>query len=138
LGFYVPARNLGFASGIPTNPLVSNILFYEALTVASAIAWATALPTPPRRLLVYTDSLDTVEMFHSLRAKEGYNDLLLFVVELLMDRRISLRVCHVAGSNNPVADSLSCGLFDLTRQLVPYIHIGVFEPPRNVLGDDGL
>ncbi|KIJ32985.1 hypothetical protein M422DRAFT_82381, partial [Sphaerobolus stellatus SS14] len=132
--FYVPAKSLGFASGIPSNPLISNILFYEALTVASAIAWAAALTSPPRRLLVYTDSLDTVEMFHSLRAKDGYNELLLFAVELLMQKRISLRVCHVAGSNNTVADTISRGLFSLARQLVPSIRIGTFEPPRLALG----
>ncbi|KIJ32474.1 hypothetical protein M422DRAFT_184433, partial [Sphaerobolus stellatus SS14] len=138
LEFYVPAKSLGFASGIPSNPLISNILFYEALTVASAIAWAAALTSPPRRLLVYTDSLDTVEMFHSLRAKDGYNELLLFAVELLMQKRISLQVCHIASSNNTVADTISRGLFSLAHQLVPSIRIGTFEPPRLALGEDDL
>ncbi|KIJ36240.1 hypothetical protein M422DRAFT_261376 [Sphaerobolus stellatus SS14] len=54
LGFYVPAKALSFASGIPSNPLISNIHFYEALRVASAIARAAALPTPLHCLLVYT------------------------------------------------------------------------------------
>ncbi|KIJ27710.1 hypothetical protein M422DRAFT_271066 [Sphaerobolus stellatus SS14] len=63
LGFYIPAKALSFASSIPTNPLISNILFYEALMVASTIAWATALPTPLRWLLIYTDSLDMDNIF---------------------------------------------------------------------------
>ncbi|KIJ24645.1 hypothetical protein M422DRAFT_194440 [Sphaerobolus stellatus SS14] len=138
LGFYVPAKALGFASNIPPNPLIPNILFYEALTVVSAVAWAAALPKPPRRLLVYTDSLDSVEMFHSLRAKDGYNELLLLVVDLLMSNRISLRVCHVAGTYNSIADAISRGLFDLARQLAPTIQIGLFEPPRDALGEGEL
>ncbi|KIJ34019.1 hypothetical protein M422DRAFT_182672 [Sphaerobolus stellatus SS14] len=115
MGFYVPSKVLGFASNIPLNPLVANILFYEMLAVTSAVAWAAECPKPPHHLLVYTDSLDTVEMFHSLRAGEGYNELLLFIVELLLTKRISLRVCHVAGINDPVADAISRGLFDVTR-----------------------
>ncbi|KIJ28303.1 hypothetical protein M422DRAFT_105483, partial [Sphaerobolus stellatus SS14] len=134
LGFYTPAKCLGFASNIPANPLIPNILFYKTLTVASAVTWAAALPFPPCRLLIYTDSLDSVEMFHSLRAKDGYNELLLLVVQQLMTCRISLRVCHVAGANNTIADALSRGLFDLARQLVPHIRIGTFEPPQNALG----
>ncbi|KIJ43077.1 hypothetical protein M422DRAFT_170302 [Sphaerobolus stellatus SS14] len=134
IGFYVPSKVLGFASNIPPNPLVTNILFYEMLAVASAVAWAAELPKPPRHLFVYTDSLDTVEMFHSLRAGEGYNELLLFIVELLLTKRISLRVCHVAGINNPLADAISRGLFDVARQLVPSIRIGSFQPPQDALG----
>ncbi|KIJ34231.1 hypothetical protein M422DRAFT_182388 [Sphaerobolus stellatus SS14] len=108
LGFYIPAKALGFTSNIPPNPLVPNILFYETLTVTSTVAWAAALQFPPCRLLIYTDSLDIVEMFHSLCAQEGYNELLLFMVELLMSKRISLRVCRVAGTNNSIADAISC------------------------------
>ncbi|KIJ36428.1 hypothetical protein M422DRAFT_179448, partial [Sphaerobolus stellatus SS14] len=125
---------LGFASNIPPNPLVANILFYEMLAVASAVAWAAELSKPPHHLLVYTNSLDTVEMFHSLRAGEGYNELLLFVVELLLSKRISLHMCHVAGINNPMVDAISRGLFDVACQLVPFIHIGLFQPPQDALG----
>ncbi|KIJ50207.1 hypothetical protein M422DRAFT_98070, partial [Sphaerobolus stellatus SS14] len=128
LGFYIPAKALGFTSNILPNPLVPNILSYEKLTVASAVAWAAALQFPPHCLLIYTDLLDIVEMFHSLCEWEGYNELLLFVVELLMSKRISLRVCHVAGTNSSVADTISCRLFDVAQQLVPTIQIGFFEP----------
>ncbi|KIJ29248.1 hypothetical protein M422DRAFT_187699, partial [Sphaerobolus stellatus SS14] len=136
LGFYVPAKYLGFTCNIPTNPLIPNILFYETLTTTSTVTWATALPFPPRRLLVYTDSLDSMEMFHSLRAKDGYNELLLLVVQQLMANRMSLRVCHVTGANNTIANALSRGLFNLAHQLVPNIRISIFEPPQNVLGAD--
>ncbi|KIJ53095.1 hypothetical protein M422DRAFT_155460 [Sphaerobolus stellatus SS14] len=107
MGFYVPSKNLGYASRIPPNPLIQNIFFYEMLTVASAVGWAAECPKVPRRLLLYTDSMNTVEMFYSMRAGEGYNGLLLFVVELLISKHISLRVCHMSGINNPVADTIS-------------------------------
>ncbi|KIJ50802.1 hypothetical protein M422DRAFT_158801 [Sphaerobolus stellatus SS14] len=136
LGFYVPAKYLSFASNIPTNPLIPDILFYETFTVASAVAWAATLPFSLHCLLIYTDLLDSMEMFHSLRAKDSYNELLLLVVQQLMANRILLHVCHVASANNTIADTLSRGFFNLTRQLVPNIHISTFEPLQNVLGVD--
>ncbi|KIJ29979.1 hypothetical protein M422DRAFT_81480, partial [Sphaerobolus stellatus SS14] len=121
LGFYIPSKLLGFAFDIPTNALTLNILFYEALTVASTVAWATELSPPPCHVLVYTDSLDSIKMFHSLHTHEGYNELLLFVAGLLLDKQISLRFCHVSGVYIPVASTLSRTLFDPTCQLVPGI-----------------
>ncbi|KIJ53333.1 hypothetical protein M422DRAFT_155327, partial [Sphaerobolus stellatus SS14] len=86
-------------------------------------------------LLVYSDSLNSVEMFHSLCTHKGYNKLFLFFTGLLIDNRISLHVCHVVGVNNPVADTLSRALFNLTCQLVPGINIGYFTPLQCALGE---
>ncbi len=48
--------------------------------------------------------------------------------------RIDLRVLHIPGSKNDVADTLSCSQFSKARSLVPRLVIIPFEPPHNVLG----
>ena len=134
LGFYIPRTHHGFAASVPTGYPIHNIVFFETLCVASAVSWASTLLRPPRRLLIYTDSLDSVELFHSLKAEAGYNDLLLFVVQILMDKHIQLRVFHIPGVENTVADALSRGLFDSARGMDPFLQVNIFQPPQDSLG----
>ncbi|KIM20799.1 hypothetical protein M408DRAFT_123195, partial [Serendipita vermifera MAFF 305830] len=75
---YHPEILAFFADGdVPYPPdLVHNhelgsIFYLEALTVLAAIFWAEDQPDRPRRLLIYTDSMNTVDMFHSMRADPG-------------------------------------------------------------------
>jgi hypothetical protein len=55
-------------------------------------------------------------------------------VDVLIDLNVDLRVYHVAGTENNVADALSH--FDNNRALglVPDLIIDEFTPPWNVLG----
>jgi len=134
MGFYCPACNASlFSAVLPSTPH-DTIFFYEALCVLSALLWASELPTPPTRLLSHTDSLDMVEMFHSLKALERYSDLLLFAVRILLSSHISLRVFHIDGINNIVADALSRTLFDVALTHHPGPLIRLFQPPLDVLG----
>jgi hypothetical protein len=81
-----------------------------------------------------TDSLDTVHIFDSLAAGPGYNDLLKAGVDLLIEFGVDLRVIHIAGKENEVADALSRHDFDRAINLVPKLEILVFQPPQCVLG----
>jgi len=51
--------------------------------------------------------MNTVEMFNSLKAHQGYNELLMQAMGLLIPSTISLHVFHIAGANNTVTDALS-------------------------------
>ncbi|KAF8585603.1 hypothetical protein K439DRAFT_1615876 [Ramaria rubella] len=102
---------------------LTHTLPFIALAVVSALAWASQLASPPHRLLIHSDSLNTIEMFHSLKALEGYNDLLLYAMRILLLSRISLRVAHISGKDNTVADALSCMLLDV-----------VFSTPSGCVG----
>jgi len=53
------------------------------------------------------DSMNTVKNFNSLKAEQGYNELLMHAVGLLILSSISLHVFHIAGTENTVADALS-------------------------------
>ncbi|KAF8591030.1 hypothetical protein K439DRAFT_1328597 [Ramaria rubella] len=68
LGFYIPSLNFAFYSSVPHETIACHIFFYEALCVVSALLFAAESSTPPCRLLIYTDSMDAVEIFHSLKA----------------------------------------------------------------------
>lgn len=135
LGFWVPAMNTGFfgpgPSVYPANlKITATIFFLEALCVLSALTWASTLQPAPRRLLIYTDNINAADMFNSMRAEAGYNDILMSAVSILLDSSISLRVFHVAGEENVVADALSRSYFDLIFQQYPSLMLNQFQRPR--------
>jgi hypothetical protein len=138
LGFWVPARRLGFyADGavpyppnLRLNEETGSIFYLEALTVLSAIFWVGTLARKPHRLLVYTDSMNTVDMFNSMRAEPGYNTILMEAVDTLIDIGVSLRVFHISGEENSIADALSRSMFDIVRAQQPRLQIAIFQPPR--------
>ena len=72
-------------------------------------------------------------IFNSLAAGAGYNDLLGFIVDLVLATSIDFRVFHISGDKNTVADHLSRnrGLEALT--CVPNLRILPFKPPQNAL-----
>ncbi|KAI0083139.1 hypothetical protein BDY19DRAFT_987963 [Irpex rosettiformis] len=91
--------------------LEDNIFWYEAITVLSALQWSTTLPLPLSC------------MFDSFSA-----------VELLIASRIDLRVWHIPGEQNTIADALSRQLFSVIAQYAPFLRISSFTPPRVTSG----
>jgi hypothetical protein len=55
-------------------------------------------------------------------------------VDVLITRGIDLRVVHLAGENNNVADALSRFQNDNACSLVPGLSILPFTPPQDTLG----
>ncbi|KZW04026.1 DNA/RNA polymerase, partial [Exidia glandulosa HHB12029] len=110
LAFYSPAHTTGFQSPLVARPKKdgdSDIFFFEALAVCSALHWASTLNPPPRRLVVFTDSDNTVAMNNTLKCKPAYNSILLHTCDILMATGIKFRAFHIAGVDNVVADALS-------------------------------
>jgi hypothetical protein len=106
LGFWYPSLRLGFYSDFPTRHS-ADIFYHKALCVASAIHDALSQLPSGHRLAVFTDSLDSVAIFSSLAAGAVYNDLLRFVVDLVLATSIDFRVFHISGDKNTVADHLA-------------------------------
>jgi len=75
-----------------------------------------------------------MEMFNSLHAQDGYNDILLFTVHILISTGISLRVFHIPGMDNSVADALSQHLPETAITLSPGLQVNLFQPPHDTLG----
>ncbi|KAF8586317.1 hypothetical protein K439DRAFT_1646329 [Ramaria rubella] len=138
MAFYCPQANVAFCSPVPDNAPRGTIFYYEALAIVSALAWAAQRHHPPHRLVIRSDSLNSVEMFHTLKALSGYNTLLLFSVRILMHSKISLRVAHVSGDSNIIADAISRLLFKLVSEHHPGLLIKSFQPPLDALGATAL
>ena len=128
MGFWYPGLDIGFVSPTPTqwNPLL--IFYFEALCVLSALHDAHRRSPSGSRFLIYTDNSNTVDIFNTLRALPDYNHLLLTAVDILDEGHHDLRVLHVPGVKNGVADALS--RLQLTRalELVPGLKISPFQP----------
>lgn len=85
-----------------------DIFFLELVAILSAIHHLACHPSPPQRLLLFTDSLDSVSIFNSLSAsKKSHNGVLLAVAKVILQSGIDLRVRHIVGTNNIRTDLLS-------------------------------
>jgi hypothetical protein len=134
LGFWSPTHHLGFIS--PLDPSLSPlpIFFHEALCVLCALLWASEHPPIPHCLAIFTDSLNTVHIFHSLHADPLYNPILFLAVEVMLCTDINLHVFHMPSFNNFVADALSCLLPNVAVSHIPGLSVSSFIPPWDALG----
>lgn len=133
MGFWIPKCKLGFQCRTPEND--EGIFRAEGLTVVSALDWyVKAIRKRKRRLVIFTDNTNTVTMFNSLHAKPDMNDLLLTSMDLIIGCELDLRVFHIAGKDNTVADALSRFKNDKVLELHPDTIIMNFIPPQLTLG----
>ena len=128
--------NKGFI--YPINPPPSgakvDIFFLELLAIASAIHHAGSLSSPPRRVLIWTDSLDSVAVLNSLRTAESlHNGPLLVIADIILRTGMDLRVRFIEGKNNVRADMLSRLLIDEYQSKFPADRVERFTPPRELL-----
>jgi hypothetical protein len=111
-----------------------DIFFLELVAILSAIHHVASLPKPPRKLLINTDSLDSVSIFNTLRANESlHNAPLLAVAGIILETGMDLRVRHIPGKLNIRADLLSRLLLDEYRAKFPADRVRLFSPPRELL-----
>jgi len=136
MGFWIPDECVGFYSPVPEQMDSEQIFYFEALCVLSALHHLieTHDPRPSSRLLIYTDNDNTVAIFNTLRCLPRYNGILISAADALINEKLNLRVLHIAGDLNFVADAISRNNFALAEQYVPGIIISSFTPPRLTLG----
>lgn len=142
MGFWSPQLSKGFsADTIPSFFKPDDTIFwFEALTVLAVISYVSSLSSSllshPFRLAIFSDNLNTVQMFDSFRSHPPYDLILLASIRLMLIHSIDVRVWHIPGHQNPVADALSRGLFDTVRFYQPHLLLYTFEPPRVTLGEE--
>jgi hypothetical protein len=136
LGFSTTLPNIGYFFQREDDPkeAQAHTFFFEELCVLSAILWAAEQPNRPRRLVIYTDSMNTQATFNTLQAYGHYNILLMKAIDTILESKMDLRIFHIVGKNNSVADALSRAQVHLARQLQPGISIRSFTPPQDALG----
>lgn len=140
MGFWSPDTHLGHFCKVPQESPKDTIFFWEAACVLAALEYFCAdYPFPGKdkgrtRLTIFTDNLNTVHMFDRLSAKPSYNCLLKAAVDLILHHDIDLRVLHVAGKANVVADAISRQQFKTAVSLIPDLLVETFQPPQCTLG----
>jgi hypothetical protein len=134
LGFWYPSLNLGFCSPTPGIPDASLIFYFEALCVLCALQDIASRVPRAAKVVIYTDNLNTVHIFNFLACLPDYNPILRHAVDIILSNDLNLRVLHVPGEQNVVADALSRCLFSSALDIVPQLKISPFEPPRWTLG----
>ena len=139
MGFWYPELDITFYSPTPSYEHPDLIFYFEALCVHSALfdAYRRSPPGTHGRFLIYTDNSNTVDIFSSLRALPPYNHLLKSAIDILNDNDSDLRVLHVSGVDNAVADALSRADFQRAVDSVPQLKISQFEPWSWCHGADG-
>ena len=76
LRYWFERRSVGFYSPAPMNLPTDTIFYLEALCVLSALTHAVITKDPYSKILIYTDSHNTVDIFNTLRAAPLYNAIL--------------------------------------------------------------
>jgi hypothetical protein len=100
----------------------------------SAIHHVASFTSPPRRLLIFMDSLNAVAVFNSLRTNEAiHTGPLLGVASMIMRSGIDLRVRHIEGKINIRPDLLSRLLLEEFSSKFPSYRVRLFDPPRDLL-----
>jgi hypothetical protein len=136
MGFWLPDKRVGFYCPVPDGLTDKQIFYFEALCVISAIHHLVETRQPPQssRLLIYTDNDNTVAIFNTLRCLPKYNNILISAADILIKESLDLRVLHIAGELNYVADAISRRHFEKAQQYVPGLTISAFTPPHLTLG----
>ena len=122
----------------PLSPSTSiekvDIFFLELVAILSAVHHVALFQRPPRKLLLWSDSLNSVAAYSSLRAAEPcHNSILLALAEILLETGIDLRIRHIAGKDNIKADLLSRLMIDEFYRRFPTESVCLFSPPRDLL-----
>lgn len=118
----------------PLSPSHSpDIFLLEEIGVLSSLFYAASLPSPPQRLVIFCDNLDTVQCFGAMRASDSmHNGPLLAAANIFLSSGIDFRVRYIAGKDNTEADLVSRILFeDFAQRFRKRVH--TFDPPRDLL-----
>jgi hypothetical protein len=107
LAFYYPDRSAGFYAPVPNDAARDIIFYYEALAVASAYNNLKATMPHSSHIVIYTDSMNTVDMFNSLWCQPEFNPLLRHCIDVTIATGFQVRVLHIPGEDNVVADAIS-------------------------------
>jgi len=80
-------------------------------------------------LAIFTNNINTVQLFNSLTALHNFNWMLIKVVDVIIVSNIDFRVFHIPEAHNVVANSLSqmqnADIFTSDSEAI----ISTFQPP---------
>lgn len=124
LGLWVPNTNEGFVHTLPAPS--RDIYLAEFASVVAGITLAHSRKA--HRIVIFTDSENVVDLFSSHRAIDLVRKLFKTAVNIMLLANVDVKVKHVPGDRNVIADLLSRSNLDLVRTKVPKISIRAMSP----------
>jgi hypothetical protein len=126
-----------------------NAFLNEALVILAAIETVAKLrssapiPDMPLKLLIKSDSKDSVEIWNHLRSSNfKFSNILRLSAPLLISANIDLRIIHIPGVTNRIPDAISRWKFEEAIALDPLLsdplRFTAFNIPLVELWDDTL
>lgn len=134
MGFWYPSTALAFQAPTLENSPISVIFYFKALCIFCTLHDITTQVQPSAWVVIFTDNLNTVQIFNSLACLPDYNQLLHHSVDILLAHHIDICVLHVSSEQNVVTDALSQCQFSIALNVVKNLHISPFLPPQWMLG----
>jgi hypothetical protein len=129
MGFWYLVSKDGYYAPTPVN-VPSNVIFYfESLCVLSTLHHIQTKAQQSAKILIYTDNTNTVDIFQTLHCLPPYNHHLKTAVDIIIHNDFFLRILHVPGEHNVVADTLSCIHFLVALQHEPKLTLFNFNSP---------
>ena len=129
MGFWYPVSKDGYYAPTPVDAPTNAIFYFESLCVLSALINVQNKAPRGSKILIYTDNKNAVDIFRTLRCLPPYNSLLKHAIDILIRNDYTLRVLHVKGVDNEVADALSRICFSVALQHEPELKLYAFHPP---------
>ncbi|KAJ8517701.1 hypothetical protein ONZ45_g5144 [Pleurotus djamor] len=134
ISFVYSNKGFIYQLAVPTavpNKVQPDIMFEEQLAILCAVYHAATLCVPPKRLLIYSDNLPSVDVLNTFATHQPlHNAPLRAIATILMTTGIDLKVRHIRGEHNVRADMLSRLMIDEYHRKFPADSISAFEPPR--------
>ena len=132
LGIHFPQHHMGLFCEIPIEYRSRDIFFYEAFATLCAIHFAIEKFPSAKKIGILTDSLNTHDVYYSLKANERINPILMAAMNLLLVNDKQLMVDHLPGYENGIADALSR---DPSKALLYESNLAIekFTPPTGLL-----
>jgi hypothetical protein len=134
MGFWYADEPVGFYSPVSTTTPSNHIFYFEALCALSALIHAVSHRPCVSRIVIYSDSSNTVDIFSSFRSEPTFNHLLLTASDVPMKHHVDLRVLHIPGAENVIADAISRLHISSILDIMPDFQLSYFQPPRFPLG----
>lgn len=128
LGIWNPGTNKGFHHNIP--PPSRDIYWAELTSVVTAILMSR--DSKARRVVIFTDSENVVNLFSSHRAIDLVRLMFKTAIDVMLDTKLEVKVKHVSGERNVIADLLSRNNLDGVKTKIPSLKIEkmMFLPPH--------
>lgn len=124
LGIWVPKTNKGYTLRLP--PPSRDIYWAELAAVTYVIM--IAHDDKARHIVIFTDSHNVVDLFNSHRANNTVRVLFKKSIDLMLTNDLDVKVKHIPGERNVIADSLSRNNLNLAKDKLANLEISELPP----------